>query len=87
MLFGIRFSENTSKNFREKGRGQMDWALQCIELIVKFIERVGFPVFVAVWVLIVQQKALSKLTGAINALTMAVNEGRLLNIFKKKGGD
>jgi hypothetical protein len=44
--------------------------------IVNLIERVGFPIFVAVWVLIVQQKALSKLTVAINALTKVLDGGR-----------
>lgn len=65
----------------------MDWAEVSCGLIINFIERVGFPVFVAVWVLIVQQKALNKLTGAINSLTNAVDGNRVVLNNKKKGGE
>jgi hypothetical protein len=52
-----------------------------------FIDRVGFPIFVAVWVLIIQQKALNKLTGAINSLTRAVDGDRFLSKHRGEGGD
>lgn len=65
----------------------MDWVEIGCNTIINLIERLGFPVFVAVWVLIVQQKALNKLTGAINSLTSAVNGDRLISNVKKKGGD
>lgn len=65
----------------------MDWAEGGCSLIIKFIERVGFPVFVAVWVLIIQQKALNRLTAAINHLTNAVDGDSLIFKSRKRGGD
>jgi len=57
------------------------------EWVAALIERLGFPVFIAIWVLIVQQKALTKLTSAINTLTRAVDSDRLFQNHKGKGGD
>jgi len=65
----------------------MELGFQLLDAVMRFIERVGFPIFVAVWILIVQNKAIEKLTVAINALTTAVNSDKLLESFKKKGGD
>lgn len=65
----------------------MDTFCSLVDVAAKFIEKLGFPIFIAIWVLIVQQKAMTKLTEAINTLTRAVNGDRLLSKFKKGGGE
>lgn len=65
----------------------MDSVITGCDWIIKIIERLGFPVFIAIWVLIVQQKSLNRLTEAINCLTTAVDGDRFLRKKKKRGGD
>lgn len=65
----------------------METAGAALKLAINFIERLGFPIFVAVWVLIVQERALKRLTEAIKCLTAALNGGRVSVKRRKRGGD
>lgn len=43
-----------------------------IESLIKFIQSVGFPIFVAVYVLVRMEKAMSNLSESIKALTVMI---------------
>jgi hypothetical protein len=53
--------------------------------IALFIKDIGFPVFVAVWVLMVTTKESRHLTEAINRLTQAFNRANI-KIKNDEGG-
>lgn len=45
-----------------------------IEDVIKFIQSVGFPIFVAVYVLVRMEKAMNKLSESIQHLTVALDK-------------
>lgn len=51
------------------------------------IKDLGFPIFVAVWVLLVQNKTLKELTAAIKCLTTAFQRANISLKSKEKGGE
>lgn len=44
-----------------------------VDLITKLVSSLGFPIFVAVWLLLRTDKFLDKNTGAIDKLTTAID--------------
>lgn len=53
----------------------------------QFISDLGFPVFVAVWMLVIHDRAMKKLTSAINSLTRAFDRANIRTNNEKEGGD
>jgi hypothetical protein len=51
------------------------------------IKELGFPIFVAIWMLVIHDRAMKKLTNAINSLTRAFDKANILINNDKKGGD
>jgi len=60
---------------------------QFIRLVSNFIKDLGFPIFVAVWVLLITHRDTKKLTHAINALTRAFERANIHIENKEKGGE
>lgn len=55
--------------------------------VAVFIKDVGFPIFVALWVLIITTRETKYLTKAINRLTSAFEKANIHLNSKKEGGD
>lgn len=47
---------------------------QAVDLIIKLISNVGFPIFVAVYLLIYQTRVIKDLQTAIESLTVAISK-------------
>jgi len=60
-----------------------DFINHCSEVI----KEIGFPIFVAVWMLIIHDRSMKKLTSAINSLTKAFNQANIRTNNNTKGGD
>jgi len=60
---------------------------EIFNIFESFISKVGFPIFIAVWVLIIQKKSTDRLTLAINHLTSLIEDYMINSLLKKKGGD
>jgi len=58
-----------------------------ITIASNFIKDLGFPIFVAVWVLLITHRDTKKLTHAINALTRASERANIHIENKEKGGE
>lgn len=66
----------------------MDSSIEfCIGVAEGLVANLGFPIFVAVWVLVVQKKATNRLTAAINSLTRAFEKANIQIKNEKEGGD
>lgn len=50
-----------------------------VEEVIKFIQAVGFPIFVAVYVLVRMEKAMTTLSDSIKALTIALDHHEIIN--------
>jgi hypothetical protein len=51
------------------------------------IKELGFPIFVAIWMLVIHDRSMKKLTHAINSLTRAFDKANIQINNEKKGGD
>jgi hypothetical protein len=60
-----------------------DWITRCTNLI----RDVGFPIFVALWFMLVLKKSLDQLTAAIKCLTRAFERANIPINSKKEGGE
>jgi hypothetical protein len=60
-----------------------EWITHCSALI----KDLGFPIFVAVWMLVIHDRSMKKLTSAINSLTRAFDRANITLNDKTKGGD
>ena len=55
--------------------------------LVGLVRDLGFPIFVAVWVLIVQKKSMDKLTEVIKMLTRAFDRANIHCTRDERGGE
>lgn len=60
---------------------------QACLLVKEFIKDLGFPIFVAIWMMVVSERSMKKLTAAINSLTGAFERANIRAKPKKEGGD
>ena len=55
--------------------------------IRSFVSDLGFPIFIAIWVLVVHKKTIESLTEAITSLTRSFDRANIDCSQTKKGGD